>query len=135
LSCLTHANAVSDYILRDNEDFETKSNAETTGLAPASGPMRKTASAITLRGAENDDVFGPDNTTTTTPDLSNTDTTNTALGKEPTTISERIAAGCLSLVPPSMLPTYAPRPDRGTEVTVHNAQGIWPPEAIVFVAK
>ncbi|RMD44182.1 hypothetical protein DV735_g1003, partial [Chaetothyriales sp. CBS 134920] len=29
---------------------------------------------------------------------------------------------------------FAPRADRGTDVTVDNAQGIWPAEAVVFVA-
>ena len=87
---------------------------------------------MTLGASAADDVFapGPEATSSAPPyQLA------TSASVEPNTISERIRAGYLSLVPPGAYLNHGPRADRGQEVNVHNVQGVWPADAVVFVAK
>ncbi|RMZ86828.1 hypothetical protein DV736_g5941, partial [Chaetothyriales sp. CBS 134916] len=54
--------------------------------------------------------------------------------KEAQSAADNIPTGPLAALDRPASAMFKPRADRGTEVTVHNAQGIWPAEAVVFVA-
>ncbi len=117
----------------DSDGVSTPTPGSAQLAIPGSGLVRKSASSMTLHASDADDVFAPSATESTSA-AQQYQTTTVALF-DPNTVSGRINAGYLSIVPPSAYPSYAPRPDRGTEVNVQNAQGMWPPDAVVFVAK
>ena len=116
----------------DSEGVKTPTPFSAQLAIPGTGLVRKSASTMELRASEADDVFAPSSESTSAAEPYHM--ISTSVAEPDMTVSDRIRAGYLSIVPPSAYRSYQPRPDRGTEVNVHNAQGIWPAEAVVFVA-
>ena len=96
------------------------------------GVIRKSASTIDLRGHDEDDVFAPSTTASVSavPGLFNvgpSQSSKAAIDSINRTASAHYRARGYN--------GYMPREDRGMEPDAHNAQGLFSPDANVFVAK
>jgi hypothetical protein len=124
-----------------SEGAPTPTPAISQLAVPSSNLPRKSASSLTLRASDADDVFAPaPKLTAALPAQVNTaapaqvTTAVTAQVVPPTeTIADRIRRGELSLL--THYPRFQPRQDRGRQANSQNAQGLLPPDALVFAAK
>ncbi|RMZ84911.1 hypothetical protein DV738_g278, partial [Chaetothyriales sp. CBS 135597] len=104
--------------LSDQAKSSVRSPSPASVGLPGCGLLRKSASSVALSGALEDEFSPGRQTTVSTITLSAAST-------------EANSLACTPYLDVTQSQSHA---DRGTEVTVDNAQGIWPAEAVVFVA-
>jgi hypothetical protein len=96
------------------------------------GKIRKSASTLDLRVSAEDDVFGPRTPATASSASGSLNATSTGPSQEAISILNRTAQQFHRV---RGYNGFKPRMDRGLEPNSANAQGLFSPDANVFVAK